>query len=75
MSRVQKFGSRKSGGGKQPGGARSEMAAASEGGAMPSRRTKHPSNKQQMANWFYRVLIFLFLLLMAGLFWWGNQFD
>ncbi|EXX91461.1 hypothetical protein BG53_00770 [Paenibacillus darwinianus] len=40
---------------------------------LPPRSTKHPSNKQQMAKWFYHTLIFLFLVLAAGLFLFGRQ--
>ncbi|RAP76417.1 hypothetical protein [Paenibacillus montanisoli] len=74
MSRVKKFGSRKYVG-AQAARARSETAAASEDAPLTSRRFKHPSNKQQMANLFYLVLIFLFLLLMVGLLLWGKQFE
>lgn len=41
--------------------------------SLPSRRVKHPSNKQQMASWFYNTLIVLFLVLAAGLFFFGRE--
>ncbi|MBP3964436.1 hypothetical protein [Paenibacillus lignilyticus] len=78
MSRVQKFGSRKSSSAiaakKQAEQAASEVAAGSEV-PFPSRRKTHPSNKQQMAGLFYKILIFLFVLLLVGLLLWGKQFD
>ncbi|QHT60506.1 hypothetical protein GXP70_11550 [Paenibacillus lycopersici] len=81
MSRVQKFGKKKG-----PAPAQDESAAALEaewgleaGGEetvrLPPRRQTHPSNKQQMTRWFYRVLITLFIALLIGLLWWGRQFD
>jgi hypothetical protein len=75
MSRVQKFGNRniKAGAGK----AEYEAAAAGEWldapQKLPSRRHKHPSNKQQMTKWFYRLLILLFLALLIGLLMWGRR--
>ncbi|WP_199614986.1 hypothetical protein [Paenibacillus alkalitolerans] len=41
---------------------------------LPPRRKVHPSNKMQVIRFFYNSLIFLFLILMAGLIIWGNQF-
>lgn len=48
-------------------------SAEAEGTALPSRRKKHPSNKVQTVRWFYNTLIILFLLLMAGLLWFGRE--
>ncbi|WP_219836503.1 hypothetical protein [Paenibacillus sp. R14(2021)] len=42
---------------------------------LPARRTTHPSNKQQMTTWFYRLLIVLFILLLIGLLMWGRHFN
>ena len=33
---------------------------------LPPRRRTHPSNKQQMTRWFYRLLIVLFLALLSA---------
>lgn len=41
---------------------------------LPPRSKIHPSNKLQMVRLFYNILIFAFLLLMAGLVYWGFQF-
>ncbi|CAM4224963.1 hypothetical protein PATA110616_01655 [Paenibacillus tarimensis] len=43
--------------------------------ALPPRRVKHPSSKQQVTKWFYNSLIFLFMALAAGLFWYGRQMS
>ncbi|WP_313997751.1 hypothetical protein [uncultured Paenibacillus sp.] len=43
------------------------------GANLPPRRMKHPSNKQQMAKWFYNTLIFLFLVLASVLFLFGRE--
>ncbi|MFC4808457.1 hypothetical protein [Paenibacillus sp. GCM10023250] len=83
MSRVKKFGKRT---GKPLDDLYDETAAAleeewglekngEEAPALPPRRVTHPSSKQQLTRWFYRLLIFLFLLLLAGLLWWGRQFE
>ncbi|TJY44374.1 hypothetical protein E5161_03055 [Cohnella pontilimi] len=52
-----------------------ETAAASgipETG-MPPRAAVHPSKRVQLTRWFYRVLLVLFVGLVAGLVWWGRQ--
>ncbi|ALS27733.1 hypothetical protein ABEV74_02485 [Paenibacillus cisolokensis] len=68
MSRVEKFGTR-----KRRGTERMPSDGAWHEGGLPPRRTKHPSNKQQMAKWFYNTLFVLFLILVAGLIWWGGS--
>lgn len=72
MSRMEKFGSR-----AKTARPDSKRAAAAQAQAvkekMPSRRMKHPSNKGRMTTWFYRMLIFLFLLLLGGLLLWGKH--
>jgi len=40
---------------------------------LPPRRKKHPSNKQQTAQWFYNVLFLLFLILIVVLFLFGKR--
>ncbi|RUS48143.1 hypothetical protein [Cohnella sp. AR92] len=40
---------------------------------MPPRSTVHPTSKGAWSRWFYRVLVFIFFCLVAGLIWWGNQ--
>ncbi|MFC4103760.1 hypothetical protein [Paenibacillus xanthanilyticus] len=87
MSRVDKFG-RKRTLGPETGRRRAadteasaEIAAASaelnswqaEGGQLPSRRDLYPSQRYKITYWFYRVLIFLFILLAAGLLMWGKK--
>lgn len=82
MSRVNKFGKRN----RNANNDIDEMAAALEAEwgleqdetakePLPPRGRSHPSNKQQMTRWFYRVLIVLFILLLAGLLWWGWHFQ
>lgn len=78
MSRLEKFGRRNT----VPDTARSKEkrgkiphSAGSEDDKLPSRREVHPSNKQQMAKWFFRILIVLFLALMVGLLMWGRQYS
>lgn len=41
---------------------------------LPPRRKVHPSNKMKMVRLFYNTLVFLFLLLTAGLIIWGYRF-
>jgi hypothetical protein len=43
-------------------------------GPLPPRRKVHPSNKLQTIRWYYNFLIVSFLLLTAGLMFWGIQF-
>ncbi|MFC5650849.1 hypothetical protein ACFPYJ_17370 [Paenibacillus solisilvae] len=82
MSRVEKFGR-----GRTPPPSKKsfkksneETAAASEmfveqaEDGLPARRHIHPSNKQQMTKWFYRLLIVLFISLSIGLLIWGRQY-
>ncbi|TYP77797.1 hypothetical protein [Paenibacillus methanolicus] len=61
--------------------ASAEIAAASadlngwqaEEGELPSRRDLYPSHRYKITYWFYRVLIFLFIMLAAGLLMWGKK--
>ncbi|WP_035157174.1 hypothetical protein [Cohnella thermotolerans] len=51
-------------------------AAASSGipeTGLPPRASVHPSSRGTLTRWFYRVLVALFIALVAGLLWWGNQ--
>jgi len=57
---------------RKPNAADAKPSAVSDK-TLPPRRVKHPSNKQQMASWFYNTLIVLFLVLAAGLFFFGKQ--
>jgi len=62
---------RSRGGAKRGGDERAERTAE----RLPPRRVKHPSNKQQMANWFYNSLIALFIALVCGLFYVGSRLS
>ena len=42
-------------------------------GALPPRRTKHPSEKGKWLRLFYMSLLLLFIALTIGLIWWGRQ--
>jgi hypothetical protein len=70
MSRLEK--NAPSGGGKRTAAVRGEKTTGISG-KLPPRRVKHPSNKQQMTNAFYNLLIVLFVILVAGLFFFGRQ--
>lgn len=78
MSRMEKFGR---GNNNPPSKKFNEEAAASsevmldqaEDG-LPARRHIHPSNKMQVAKWYYRLLIVLFISLLIGLLVWGRQY-
>jgi hypothetical protein len=76
MSRVEKFGRGRI---APPSNTMIEETAASEivddwaEDGLPARRHIHPSNKQQMTKWFYRLLIVLFFSLLIGLLMWGRQ--
>jgi hypothetical protein len=39
----------------------------------PPRSTLHPSNRMRLIHLFYRTLVFLFVLLAAGLIVWGMR--
>jgi hypothetical protein len=76
MSRKERFGSRREG--LQPAKSKSsydEAEARSDGGALPPRRKKFPSSSQKVTKWYYNLLFFLFLCLVAGLFWYGLKFS
>lgn len=53
-------------------GSRSESPDTGSG-RLPSRRMKHPSNKQQTTKFFYQALLLLFVFLAAGLFMFGKK--
>lgn len=40
---------------------------------MPPRAVVHPPKASQLSRWFYLTLVILFVLLVAGLFWWGQS--
>ncbi|MFI2855593.1 hypothetical protein ACH6EH_00485 [Paenibacillus sp. JSM ZJ436] len=44
---------------------------ASGGSSTPSRSRTYSSQRVRMSKWFVNSLIILFMLLMAGLLWWG----
>ncbi|MFD2611985.1 hypothetical protein [Paenibacillus gansuensis] len=46
---------------------RKSTRAQDEQPALPSRRVKHPSNKEKMSNLYYNFLIVLFIGLTVGL--------
>lgn len=87
MSRVEKFGrKRPQEPGTRRGRvaetqASAEIAAASaelngwagEEEMLPSRRDVYPSQRYKITYWFYRVLIFLFIMLAVGLLMWGKR--
>jgi hypothetical protein len=53
--------------------AREESYTGEEANGLPPRRQIHPSNKHQTAQLFYNALIFIFLILIVALFWFGKQ--
>ncbi|MFB9325264.1 hypothetical protein ACFFSY_04935 [Paenibacillus aurantiacus] len=87
MSRVEKFGKKRQRehDTTQSLGAdieaSAEIAAASAElngwsageGELPPRRDVYPSHRFKVTYWFYRVLIFLFIMLAAGLLMWGKK--
>ncbi|WP_274651677.1 hypothetical protein [Paenibacillus humicola] len=75
MSRMEKFGSRRSTGTPTGRGPAAVRVAAGPDRPLPSRRLKHPSNKETMTKWFYRILIGMFLLLLVSLFLWGRRYT
>ncbi|WP_166239296.1 hypothetical protein [Paenibacillus turpanensis] len=50
---------------------RKEQQGASS--TLPSRRAVYPSNKMKLEKWFFNSLIALFLVLTAGLIFWGTK--
>jgi type VI protein secretion system component VasF len=41
---------------------------------LPPRRVIHSREKGTGAEWFYRTLVLLFILLLVGLFLWGDHY-
>ncbi len=76
MSRKERFGSRREG--LQQAKAKAsdeETTAGSHDGELPPRRKKFPSSSQRVTKWYYNLLFFLFVCLVAGLFWYGVRFS
>ncbi|ANY68830.1 hypothetical protein BBD42_21905 [Paenibacillus sp. BIHB 4019] len=73
MSRVQKFGKATR---KGPSPEKTEAPRIDEEGReiLPPRRKKFPSGASKVTRWYYNVLFFLFLSLVAGLFWYGLKY-
>ncbi|EGL17170.1 MULTISPECIES: hypothetical protein [Paenibacillus] len=42
---------------------------------LPPRSSVHPSERAKVTRWFYRLLLFLFILLVMGLGWWGIRYT
>lgn len=42
---------------------------------LPPRSKKFPSSKHKLTKWYYNFLFFLFVCLVAFLFWYGNRFS
>ncbi|WP_372010976.1 hypothetical protein NBRC13296_09235 [Paenibacillus chitinolyticus] len=42
---------------------------------LPPRSSVHPSERAKVTRWFYRLLLFLFILLVVGLGWWGIRYT
>lgn len=42
---------------------------------LPPRSKRFPSSKYKVAKWYYNFLFFLFVCLVAFLFWYGNRFS
>jgi len=40
---------------------------------LPPRSLLHPSQYGRLTRWFYRFLVVLFTVLVAGLIWWGYR--
>ncbi|AZN40691.1 hypothetical protein [Paenibacillus albus] len=78
MSRVEKFGRRNAVPAESRSKNKNKKASkhyVEDNNELPSRREAHPSNKQQMTKWFFRLVIGLFVLLMIGLLIWGRQYS
>ncbi|GGF87686.1 hypothetical protein [Paenibacillus abyssi] len=75
MSRTEKFKNRN----KTPASLKSRREKSErsvedqQDVTIPSRRIKHPSNKQQMTKLFYNFLIVLFVSLVVGLLLYGQN--
>lgn len=42
---------------------------------LPPRSSVHPSQKGKVAKFFYQILLFIFILLVIGLAYWGIRFT
>ncbi|GFN30612.1 hypothetical protein PCURB6_08720 [Paenibacillus curdlanolyticus] len=71
MSRMAKFGTRNAA--KVSNTEPVEELEYNDEKGLPPRRVKHPSNKQQTAQWFYNSLFLLFLFLIVILFLFGKN--
>ncbi|MUT65513.1 hypothetical protein [Paenibacillus sp. NEAU-GSW1] len=76
MSRVQKFGeSRRRRQHEQAASPPGIDNASNAEAQLPPRRKKFPSNAQKVTKWYYNVLFILFVVLVAGLFWYGFKYG
>lgn len=73
MSRMAKYGSRRARTSMEQQQANADQYTEDEESGLPPRRKTHPSNKQQTTQIFYNALIFIFLILIVTLFWFGKQ--
>ncbi|TVY11581.1 hypothetical protein [Paenibacillus cremeus] len=46
-------------------------AASEDEHYLPPRKSVHPPEKEKYVHYFYRSLLWMFILLVAGLFVWG----
>ncbi|WP_020616713.1 hypothetical protein [Paenibacillus daejeonensis] len=67
MSRVEKYRNKKT----KRGQTEQETGATVQG--MPSRKSKYPSSRNKMTQLFYRLLIVLFVALVAVLLFYGKN--
>lgn len=70
MSRMEKFGSRSS---RAQNGLEPPQHEK-DTNKLPPRHVAHPSNRTKLTKLFYNSLIFIFILLVAGLLVWGNSY-
>ncbi|PWW05581.1 hypothetical protein DFQ01_104141 [Paenibacillus cellulosilyticus] len=73
MSRMEKYGSRRARANLRQQEPNEETHIEEDENGLPPRRKQHPSNKQQTAQIFYNALIFILMILIVTLFWFGKQ--
>lgn len=75
MSRKEKFGSSSASRHHDRTAEPSGIETNSDEGPLPPRRRKYPSSAQKATKWYYNLIVFLFLFLVIGLFWYGKKFS
>lgn len=76
MSRVEKFGGSKGKLQQDKAAVPPDIETDTNAEApLPPRRKKFPSSAQKINKVYYNLLFVLFVILVAGLFWYGTKYS